>query len=169
MLTFDTQAPPWNGDLGAFLRDRLTPGLKHARSSWSARDNHRFTPVRLPDGLYLEIRVEPLAASEPPSWSPEPGATGPALIELHGGALVMSNVILRHDDAPASRTSDLMSRTGTSFCLDASSRRRRGRRLHGRSDRVPFAVHPALFRTTPTGQCSRLTSIVLFAALTSRS
>jgi serine/threonine protein kinase len=99
-LTFDTQNPAWGGDLGAFLRDRLTPELKHVRVLVIGSGIHRFTPVRLPDGLYLEIRVEPLAASEPPSWSPDPGATGRALIELRGGALVLSSVLLRHQDAP---------------------------------------------------------------------
>jgi eukaryotic-like serine/threonine-protein kinase len=99
-LSFDTQAPPWNGDLGAFLRDRLTSGLKHARVLVVGSGTHHFTPVRLPDGLYLEIRVEALAASDALSWSPEPGATGLALIELRGGALVMSNVMLRHQEAP---------------------------------------------------------------------
>jgi serine/threonine protein kinase len=94
-LIFDTQAAPWNGDLGAFLRDRLPPDLHHVRVLVIGSGSHTFTPVRLPDGLFLEIRVEPLAASEPPSWSPEPSATGRAMIELRGGALVLANLVLR--------------------------------------------------------------------------
>jgi eukaryotic-like serine/threonine-protein kinase len=97
-LTFDTAAPPWGGDLGAFLRDRLTPGLAHARVHVVGSGQHRFTPVRLPQDLWLELRVDPLAMAEPPSWSPQPNATGPALIELYGGALVLSNFILRHEE-----------------------------------------------------------------------
>ncbi len=97
-LTFETAAPPWDGDLGAFLRDRLTPGLAHARVHVLGSGHNRFTPVRLPRDLWLEIRVEPLATAEPPSWSPQPNASGPALIELHGGALVLSNLILRHEE-----------------------------------------------------------------------
>jgi eukaryotic-like serine/threonine-protein kinase len=97
-LTFDTAAPPWDGDLGAYLRDRLTPGVGHARVHVIGSGQHRFTPVRLPRDFWLEIRVEPLSAAEPPSWSPHPNATGPALIELDGGALVLSNLILRHDE-----------------------------------------------------------------------
>ena len=49
-LTFDTAAPPWEGDLGAFLRDRLTPGVKHVRVRVIGSGHHRFTPVRLPPG-----------------------------------------------------------------------------------------------------------------------
>jgi serine/threonine-protein kinase len=33
----------------------------------------------------------------PPSWSPREGATGTALIEQEGGALVLSNMIVRHE------------------------------------------------------------------------
>ena len=97
-LTFDTADATWEGDLGAFLRDRLTAGVGHARVRVRGSGQHRFTPIRLPADLWLEIRVEPLAAAEPPSWSPWPNATGPALIELYGGALVLSNLILRHEE-----------------------------------------------------------------------
>jgi serine/threonine-protein kinase len=54
--------------------------------------------VRLVRGLWLEIRVEPFAAAEPPSWTPVPNATGSALIEQKGGTLVLANVTLRHDE-----------------------------------------------------------------------
>jgi serine/threonine-protein kinase len=105
-LTFDTAASPWNGDLGAFLRDQLTPGMKHVRVRVVGSGSHRFTPVRLAEGLRLEIRVEPFAAAEPPSWSPDTSATGSGLIELKGGALILSHVILRHDES--SRLSHLI-------------------------------------------------------------
>jgi serine/threonine-protein kinase len=95
-LTFDTGAQPWNGDLGAFLRARLPEDVKHARVRVVGSGPHPCSPVRLPRGLWLEIRVEPLAAAEPPSWSVESDATGSGLIELRGGTLVLSNVVLRH-------------------------------------------------------------------------
>ena len=96
-LTFSTDSLPWHGDLGAFLRDRLKDA-RIARVRVIGSGPHRFSPVVLPRGLRLEIRVEPYSADEPPSWSPVPGATGAALIELHEGALVLSNFVLRHDD-----------------------------------------------------------------------
>ncbi len=99
-LTFHTDAAPWNGDLGAFLRDRVPSSTKRISVRVVGAGPQRFTPVRLPDGLWLEIHVEPLAAAEPPSWSPQADASGPALIALKGGVLVLSNMILKHEDAP---------------------------------------------------------------------
>src|SRR5262249_25035980 len=72
--------------------------------------------VKLTPGLQLELRVVPAAVGEPPSWSPEPQATGPALIELRGGALVLSHVILRHD--PDSRLENLISVEDAHLVLD---------------------------------------------------
>jgi hypothetical protein len=96
-LTFDTGTPPWNGDLGAFIREHVIAETRHARIRVTGSGPHRFTPVRLPRGLWLEIRVEPLAEAEPPYWLPQSQATGSALIELQGGALVLSNLILQHE------------------------------------------------------------------------
>ncbi len=97
-MTFDTGTPPWNGDLGAFLREHVIAGMRHARIRVTGSGPHPFTPVRLPRGLWLEIRVDPLAEAEPPYWLPQPQSTGSALIELQGGALVLSNVILQHEE-----------------------------------------------------------------------
>ena len=96
-LTMDVADPHWAGDLGAFLRDRLTAEMGFARVRVVGTGMHRFTPVRLPPGLQVEIRVEPTAGAGPPSWSPQPQVTGPALIEVRGGALVLAGVDLRHD------------------------------------------------------------------------
>jgi serine/threonine-protein kinase len=102
----DVADPQWAGDLGVFLRERLTAGMVHARVRVVGSGMHRFTPVQLPPGLQVEIRVEPTTGAERPSWSPTPQTTGPALIELHGGALVLSQVDFRHD--PESRLENLI-------------------------------------------------------------
>jgi serine/threonine-protein kinase len=47
----------------------------------------------------LEIRVDAPTASERPSWQPQPQATGSALIELQGGALVLSNVVFQPEES----------------------------------------------------------------------
>jgi serine/threonine-protein kinase len=104
-LTFDAESPPWNGDLGAFLKDRVVDGTRYARVRALGAGNHRCSAVRLPQGIQLEIRVES-AGPNPLSWSPDPQATGPGLIELEGGALVLLNFVLRHD--PASRLEHLI-------------------------------------------------------------
>jgi serine/threonine-protein kinase len=106
-LVMRTSDPQWSGDLGAFLRGRIPPDARHVRVLVVGSGAHRFTPVRLPDGLTLEVHVE----ADPrngglPSWSPDPHATGPGLIELRGGALVLSNLILRHD--PVSKLESLL-------------------------------------------------------------
>jgi len=105
-LTFNTEMLPWQGDLGAFLRDQLTAGVSRARVRVVGSGPHHFSPVRLARGLRLEIRVDPYSVAEPPSWSPAPQTTGPALIELQGGALVMANVVLHHE--PSSRLDHLI-------------------------------------------------------------
>jgi serine/threonine-protein kinase len=98
-FVFNTESQPWRGDLGGFLRDRLTPGLTLARVRVQGSGPHRFSPVKLPPGIRLEIRIEPVSGAEPPTWSPQEGATGTALIELQGGALVVSKLILRHEQS----------------------------------------------------------------------
>ncbi len=98
-LTFRTDFDPWKGDLGAFLRDRLSLTTAFVRVRVQGSGRHSFTPVKLPRGLRLEIKVEADAMGEPPSWSPKSGATGTALIELEGGALVLNNLNLRHEGA----------------------------------------------------------------------
>jgi serine/threonine protein kinase len=105
-LTFKTDAAPWRGDLGAFLRDRLSPALNFVRVRVVGSGPHRFTPVKLPRGLRLEIMIESIFQATPPTWSPAEGATGTALIELQGGALVLSNLILRPE--PSARLEHLI-------------------------------------------------------------
>jgi eukaryotic-like serine/threonine-protein kinase len=116
-LEMDTADPPWNGDLGAFLRARISPGLRHVRVRVTGSGSHRFTPVVLPNGLTLEIHVVPPASgAEPLSWSTYPQATGPALIELRGGALVISHLNLRHD--ATSRLDSLLTLDDAHLVLD---------------------------------------------------
>ena len=107
ILTMRTDDSRWAGDLGAFLRDRLSPGDRHVLVRVVGSGTHGFTPVRLPDGLTLEIQVEMDPRGDSlPSWSADPRSSGPGLIELHGGALVLSHVFLRHD--PVSRAESLL-------------------------------------------------------------
>jgi eukaryotic-like serine/threonine-protein kinase len=95
-LTFNTWEAPWGGDLGAFLHDNLLPSFRFVRVQVKGSGEHVFTPVKLPRGIRLEIRVETTSRVGAPSWSPAEGATGTALVELEGGALVISNLMLRH-------------------------------------------------------------------------
>jgi serine/threonine-protein kinase len=100
-LVFDTEEDRWHGDLGAFLRSELTDSVKHARIKVVGSGPHRTSPVRLLDGLVLEVVVEAPAKPEAEwlSWSPEPESRGSALLELHGGTLVLSQLRLRADES----------------------------------------------------------------------
>jgi serine/threonine-protein kinase len=102
-LVFDADAPDWHGDLGAFLRERVKPGTPRARVRVIGSGPRRFSPVRLPDAIALEIRVDPPSSqgAEWLSWSPDPESPASSLIELHGGTLVLSRVRL-HEDGGAS-------------------------------------------------------------------
>lgn len=115
-LVMNTADPRWDGDLGAFLRG-VSPGARHVRVRVIGSGAHRSTPVRLPDGMILEVRVEAEpAGADLPTWSPDPQKTGPGLIEIRDGALVLSNLHLRHD--PASRLESLLAVDDSHLVLD---------------------------------------------------
>ena len=97
-LVLDVNAPPWNGDLGRFLRERIAPGVHRAKVRVVGSGEFRSSPVRLPTGLVLEIAVDSPAGAAGLSWAPLAGATGAALIEVQEGLLVLSGVGLRHSD-----------------------------------------------------------------------
>jgi serine/threonine-protein kinase len=98
-LTFDVAASPWRGDLGLFLRERM-PGLgERVRVRVKGTGIHASSPIRIPSGTSLEIRAEPSPSAGGPSlvWSSLGSAAGEALIEVHGGTLILSNVGLVRD------------------------------------------------------------------------
>ena len=71
-LTFDTGSQPWDGDLGAFLRDRLTAGTDGTpRVRVRRLGAPSFTPVRLPAGSLAGDSRRTARRAEPPSWSPK--------------------------------------------------------------------------------------------------
>jgi serine/threonine-protein kinase len=103
---FDADASRWHGDLGAFLRENLALGVTHARVRVTGSGPRQCSPVRLPDGLVLELAVDPPSdgSGEWLSWSPEPESSARALLELRGGALVLSHLRLRADERAAVET-----------------------------------------------------------------
>lgn len=98
-LTFDVAANPWMGDLGRFLRDRVEGLGERVRVRVQGTGNHACSPIRMPAGTSLEIRAEPpqSAGGAPLVWSPLESAAGEALIEVHGGDLILSNIGLVRD------------------------------------------------------------------------
>jgi serine/threonine-protein kinase len=100
-LVFETDSSPWNGDLGAFLHERVTEEVKHCRVTVRGTGARRSSPVKLRDGIVLEIRVEPPANrdAEWPSWQPQAETRSRALFDLHGGTLWLSQLRLRADQS----------------------------------------------------------------------
>lgn len=98
-LMFDLQASPWKGDLGLFLRDQIKKEDTRIRVLVSGGGAHFCTPIRLPDGVSLEVRPNPANAPglPPVTWSPQKGSDARALLEVRGGDLVLANVRLSRD------------------------------------------------------------------------
>ena len=98
-LTFDVAASPWMGDLGLFLRERMAGLGERVRVRVRGTGNHACSPIRMPAGTSLEIRAEPPQSAGGASlvWSPLGSAAGEALIEVHGGTLILSNIGLVRD------------------------------------------------------------------------
>ena len=98
-LTFDVAANPWMGDLGLFLRERMSGLGERVRVRVKGTGSYACSPIRMPAGASLEIRAEPAPSADGPSlvWSPRGSAAGEALIDVHGGTLILSNVGLMRD------------------------------------------------------------------------
>jgi eukaryotic-like serine/threonine-protein kinase len=169
-LVWNTADSPWHGDLGTFLATRLSPDMKSVRVRVQGTGQHRFTPVVLTPGLRLEIRVESGSGVEPPSWSSESQATGPALIVLRGGALVLSHLSLRHDSA--SRLESLIAVEDSHLVLSHSqltappgSARATGGLITFRASTQPKANDPAhpLFSIPVDRPVCRLLDSILIA------
>lgn len=98
-LTFNLAAGPWNGDLGRFLLDRIRPGERRIRVVIEGDGARYSTPIRLPEGLSLELKRPAHAA--PIILSAVKGAPAEALFETRGGDLVLSNIHLTRDGHPS--------------------------------------------------------------------
>jgi serine/threonine-protein kinase len=98
-LLFDVLAKPWSGNLGLYLQEQLKPGDQRARVRVAGTGKFNCTPVRIPDGLSLEIVVETARQSGavPPEWTPLKGAPGEVLFDIKGGDLTLTGVELARD------------------------------------------------------------------------
>jgi serine/threonine-protein kinase len=99
-LEFDADAEEGSGDLGRFLAARVKPGA--ARVVVRARGGgwHPFTPVRMPEGVSLEIVVEPPASGRLEDrlvWRPREEAKGTALIDVRGAELRIVGAVFERD------------------------------------------------------------------------
>ena len=96
-LSFDTEAPPWKGDLGLFLAEQVKAGDPLVRVRVTGSGLHGWSPVRLPDGVSLEVLVSPNLAGQFPWWGAVRGARAEALIDVRGASVLLSGVWLARD------------------------------------------------------------------------
>jgi serine/threonine-protein kinase len=98
-LAFDLSANPWHGDLGLFLRDQLRKEDRRLRVLVAGSGAYFSTPIRLPEGLSLELEPDPARPHDasPITWSAIRESSGEALIDVRGGDLVLTNVRLTRD------------------------------------------------------------------------
>ncbi len=102
---FDTEAAPWKGDLGRYLSERLESAGDHLRVSVKGSGSHPFTPIRIPDGVSVELIGDPaLAPDEMPTWYPAPDSTMDAMIGLKGADLILSCVNLSRDGSSSPKS-----------------------------------------------------------------
>ncbi len=95
-LTFQAGAGG-SGDLGQFLAANFPPSNVVLRVNVSGTGSFPFTPIRIPDGLAVEVIVTPNPAGKSPTWTAPKAATGDALIDSRGGSLTLSGVNLSRD------------------------------------------------------------------------
>ncbi|MGE3820707.1 MAG: hypothetical protein AB7I30_14935, partial [Isosphaeraceae bacterium] len=88
-------------DLGLFLSKRLQAGEGLVRVRVKGRGEHPWTPLKLPEGVSLEIRVSPGMDGFVPSWRSLGGVQANAMIEAVGGSLVLDGLILATDGVPS--------------------------------------------------------------------
>jgi serine/threonine-protein kinase len=99
VLSFDADAGSGNasGDLGRFLAESIRKDDKLVRIRVRGSLARTWTPVRIPEGVSLEIVVEPNQAGMTPSWRAPTSCQAEALIELSGGSLAMDRVRMIRD------------------------------------------------------------------------
>jgi serine/threonine-protein kinase len=99
-LDFDADAEDWAGDLGRFLAAKVRPGVSRVVVRTRGEGWRPFTPVRMPEGVGLEIVVEPPASGRLEDrliWRPREEARGAALIEVRGAELRIEGAIFERD------------------------------------------------------------------------
>ncbi|MFO0951675.1 MAG: hypothetical protein U0835_11095, partial [Isosphaeraceae bacterium] len=96
-LTFDADAPAHHGDLGRYLSDTVKPGDTLVRVRVTGTGTHPFSPVRLPRGTSLEVRVNPSVPGQPPRWVAAKDVSGDALIGVQRGSLALLDFRLERE------------------------------------------------------------------------
>jgi len=96
-LVFRPATTGGDGDLGKFIASSVKAGDRLVRVRASGAGVFPFTPLRLPDGVSLDVAVEPDAKGQVPAWVAAGNSSGEALIEVRGGGVRLSGLALSRD------------------------------------------------------------------------
>jgi serine/threonine-protein kinase len=102
-LIFDAEAAPLAGDLGRFLAESIKVGDTLVRVRVTGTGQHPCSPVKLPDGVSLDVIVSPDPSGRTPSWSPAITKDAEALIDVRSGSLALTGVNLSRDGSSRPR------------------------------------------------------------------
>ena len=98
-LIFQTGSAPSGGDLGRFLASSVKLGDRLLRVHARGVGQHPFTPVRLPEGVALEVTVASDAGGQFPTWYAPLGTKAEALIDVRGAGVRLVGVGLARGGA----------------------------------------------------------------------
>ena len=96
-LDFPAGGPPWGGDLGRFLAASVRRGDRLLRVRASGSGTYPFTPVRLPEGVGLDLSVAHDGGGRFPTWYAPIGTTAEALIDIRGASARLFGLYLARD------------------------------------------------------------------------
>jgi eukaryotic-like serine/threonine-protein kinase len=96
-VTFSTVAPEWGGDLGRFLATTIKPGDHLIRVRIVGAGAFNCTPIRLPEGVSLDLEAHPEPNGQFVSWTAPRGASAEALIDARGGGIRLVGIELVAD------------------------------------------------------------------------
>lgn len=96
VLTLDASGKAGSGDLGAFLEKELRPDVDRVRVLVKGRGWHPCSPVRLPEGVSLDVEVSS-SPGDPLVWRPRKDVSADALIDVRNADLNLSGAVFERD------------------------------------------------------------------------
>ncbi len=103
ILTLDVSGEVSSGDLGAFLTKEVRPDVDRVQVRVVGQGWHPCSPIRLPEGVSLEVIVES-DPSDPLIWRPHENISADALIDIHNADLSLFNAVFERDARPGLKT-----------------------------------------------------------------
>ncbi len=100
VIDFDADQSPDSGDLGRYLATKVRPQTTRVVVNARGAGWHPFSPIRMAEGVSLELRVPPPASGREEDrlvFRPAEGARGAALIQVRGADLTILGACFERD------------------------------------------------------------------------